>query len=460
MSRWATAASDDPSLLSDLRKAIATTPDLDALLDRLVARVESRSRSRLPQVAGISTSAASDRKPSWPPTGDLRSIIHDIAFVNPRKRLDLAVHSHALVLKPCEGPATSGESLAEPIEVIEIDTITRIACVPTPGKTAVHFTIAIFHVSNGSTAATVFGFDEHGPKGLRVSTVAVGSNVPQDASIGKEQSALEKVLELVHAAVPARLWTSSIVSILKAIGSEHKIWPLERHIGAHLERTEGAFYMLPNGILFGFKKPTLFISWDELAGAELTSVTSRTFDIILHTTRSPVPNEALKPSAKASAASKQKATEPLSFEFRMIDGAHLQGVVRYLKHFGVTVGGGVSSDGVAVRAKGREVVQAASGVLDANGGGVVASEGGGASNANYENEDQDYQASESGDEVAEEYDSDAASSSDSDEDSGGKSDTRTPSPPPKKRARKVPRQKQVSKRRKVFTGKDTATCEV
>ncbi|KAI3654013.1 hypothetical protein MP228_000732 [Amoeboaphelidium protococcarum] len=51
----------------------------------------------------------------------------------------------------------------------------------------------------------------------------------------------------------------------------------------HLGAKEGHLFMLTTGLLFGFKKPVLYMPFNQIKSVEISGITSRTFDLVLST---------------------------------------------------------------------------------------------------------------------------------------------------------------------------------
>lgn len=75
----------------------------------------------------------------------------------------------------------------------------------------------------------------------------------------------------------------------------------------------GYLFFLSTGILFGFKKPLVFFSFDNIESVSYTSVLQRTFNLNI-TTRV------------------DEEQEPQEFEFSMIDQADYAGIDAYIKN--------------------------------------------------------------------------------------------------------------------------------
>ncbi|KAI8379486.1 histone chaperone Rttp106-like-domain-containing protein [Radiomyces spectabilis] len=143
-------------------------------------------------------------------------------------------------------------------------------CVPTPEKTAKSFTFALF--LNGDSDAIVFNVQDKGD----ISVTQSG----QAQTLGENKH--EYICQLLkkHASIQItrpekKCFASSGVS--PTTGK-----PEERyHVNSYLKTKDGSLFFLPGGILFGFKKPTLFFPLASLASTEITNITQRTFDLTL-----------------------------------------------------------------------------------------------------------------------------------------------------------------------------------
>lgn len=103
-----------------------------------------------------------------------------------------------------------------------------------------------------------------------------------------------------------------------AVKQPHR--PTERavHVKAFRGSKDGYLFFLPNGILWGFKKPLLFIPLDRIVAISYTSVLQRTFNMVVEIDVSHAPDLG-HPGADADAK-----TEEL--EFGMIDQEDYAGI--------------------------------------------------------------------------------------------------------------------------------------
>jgi hypothetical protein len=75
----------------------------------------------------------------------------------------------------------------------------------------------------------------------------------------------------------------------------------------------GYLFFLPNGILWGFKKPLVFFSFATIDSVSYTSILQRTFNL----------NIAARPASSNA--------DPQEFEFSMVDQADFAGIDAYVK---------------------------------------------------------------------------------------------------------------------------------
>lgn len=85
---------------------------------------------------------------------------------------------------------------------------------------------------------------------------------------------------------------------------------------------DGYLFFLPNGILWGFKKPLLFLPHERLAAVSYTSVLQRTFNLSVEVDTSSTEGGAVEESSE-------------EFEFSMLDQQDFDGISEYVKRYGL-----------------------------------------------------------------------------------------------------------------------------
>jgi len=91
------------------------------------------------------------------------------------------------------------------------------------------------------------------------------------------------------------------------------------HVKAHRGSKEGFLYFLETGILWGFKKPVVFLGFDRVRSVSYTSILQRTFNMIV--------------TADGGSGVDKEAEEEI--EFGMIDQVDFEGIDAYIKRHGL-----------------------------------------------------------------------------------------------------------------------------
>lgn len=92
------------------------------------------------------------------------------------------------------------------------------------------------------------------------------------------------------------------------------------HVKAFRGSKDGYLFFLPNGILWGFKKPLLFLPHTRISAVSYTSVLQRTFNLSLEI-------------MTTKARSEEETTEEI--EFAMLDQEDYSGIDEYVKRYGL-----------------------------------------------------------------------------------------------------------------------------
>lgn len=95
------------------------------------------------------------------------------------------------------------------------------------------------------------------------------------------------------------------------------------HVKAFRGSKDGYMFFLPTGILWGYKKPLLFIPHSRIAGVSYTNVLQRTFNLSIEADMS-------LPSASGPGEEKEE-----EIEFAMLDQEDFAGIDEYVKRHGL-----------------------------------------------------------------------------------------------------------------------------
>ncbi|KAJ3081353.1 hypothetical protein HDU99_005919 [Rhizoclosmatium hyalinum] len=355
--------------------------------------------------------------------------IVDLSFALPaRKKFTLAAHKNALVLT-----ASASDT---PVLSVPTESITSLLVLPTPHKPKQNFSVAWTVSSSESdliyldkavlgpsatSDAFLFTFDNAGTQiTFKSSTPALDGVLPKPA---EKKDRIVEILRKTFEGSACHIEEPSMnvfnVSLGGKLGRQGVCW-----VDGLVKMKDGHFYMLPNTIFYGFKKPLLLVPIPQVRSISFAFITSRTFTLLVH----------YYPNSTASSTSKL-ALE--TFELEMVDKSELEGVLAYFKGRGVPVasaeellpgenGNGSSASGSN---KGKVVVLGAGEVADGDedGEAVDASKQDVNGNALFdedEEDDEDFVANDEsdGDDLDEEYDSEHQTDDGSTDDEGDDDD--------------------------------------
>ncbi|KAJ5996591.1 hypothetical protein N7522_008251 [Penicillium canescens] len=330
------AFATEPSLKKRVYDAIGTTPqhqplfeDLAKHTSSLLARTANTTLPSRPPASdgptakkrklqngdsGETAQASVDMKNGDAP---VQFYVQDVSFATPqRKKLTLEITAGHRFLR-------ARNQTTKEIEFgVSMDKIRHALCLPVPEKTQKQFNFCIIpEYADGITPP---------PEGATVSeamvfTIADGpakaafSGNGQQIGNGSGETAeglLRKILNdnLSHINV-VRPDDRQFVS---AMPEAHRKGEKAYHVKAFRGSKEGYLFLLSTGILFAFKKPLLFFSFDTIDSVSYTSVLQRTFN--------------LNVMARPANSTEEDIQE---FEFSMVDQDNFSGIDAYIKRHGL-----------------------------------------------------------------------------------------------------------------------------
>lgn len=136
---------------------------------------------------------------------------------------------------------------------------------------------------------------------------------------------------LMHWAISSQLQsvnntTASIVAtdprvFSSAVRQPHRPKEKAVHVRAHRGSKDGYLFLLPNGILWGFKKPLLFIPLERINAVSYVNVLQRTFNIMVEVDVSHAPPQQEQPKNGPAGTEWEEEARPTTeeIEFSMID---------------------------------------------------------------------------------------------------------------------------------------------
>ncbi|CAO3598078.1 unnamed protein product [Absidia cylindrospora] len=231
---------------------------------------------------------------------------------------------------------------------IPANDIVMVACMPTPEKPPGSFTFALF---SKHTSLEPFVFTLADKSSLVIRTT------PQD----HEERTLTQPEEKKTALIDLLLTT------YKVITSDQLAIPSRQHyvcsgvspstgkadtdrtfVQTYLRTKDGVLYFLPQGILFGFKKPTVFVPISLISATVITNVTKHTFDLGLQLKQDHYPlgagTTSWAPFLQQDTSSNGEKDESTAtavndttilLPFSMIEQTDYAGIERYIQKLGI-----------------------------------------------------------------------------------------------------------------------------
>lgn len=256
MAAWLEESIDDPNLRQSVQDLMQAYPASTRIIERLVRYYDNKPSDRDAKRRKIEKSTLTDNEA-------LR--ILDISFQLPaRKKFDIIFTDTHLLLYN-----SKTDTIEHQYNYNDLSPLGG-ACVPTPDKAVKSFTYVVFLKTDD---CIVFSTQDKGDVTLRK------PNAPDETlSVDKHQ----KIAQLFtsHTRVPL---TQPNKDYFRSTGVSSSTGKVEdrSHVVAYLKAKDGFLFFLPTGILFGFKKPTLFFPIAHLASNVITNITQRTFDLTL-----------------------------------------------------------------------------------------------------------------------------------------------------------------------------------
>ncbi|TGO48589.1 hypothetical protein BCON_0236g00170 [Botryotinia convoluta] len=264
---------------------------------------------------------------SMPATGEDPVLleIKEISVVIPqRKKYTLCFTStHLYARLPTSEEPASGMSYAW-------KDIEYIFCLPVPEKTQKQYNYILFPKNSIISPSKPSASAQPVPEPL-VFTITDGA--PKSGTIaGTDSSAASAVSDdyktLFNWAIITRL--KAVGNVLKITESDSKLFasavkqshrPSEKavHVKAFRGSKDGYLFFLPTGILWGYKKPLLFLPHNRIAALSFTNVLQRTFNLSL--------------DIDMSVSGGEDTTEEM--EFQMIDQEDFAGINEYVQRYGL-----------------------------------------------------------------------------------------------------------------------------
>ena len=248
--------------------------------------------------------------------------LNSLSVASPiRKKVNIAIHQDTIRFT---NPTSGSQEASVPLK-----SITRAFVISTPGKTKPHWTVIL--LADTDQNQIIFGVDAI-PSSFSTTSQ---SDTPQSQPKGTETKPAIKEF-LSH--LPAH------ICILEPSTAQFRSGSGESFIDAYLRAKDGHLTFYEEGLLFGEKKPCMWIGREELESVRTLSATGRTFSIFV------------KRLPDAAAKQEDEEAEGEETEFSMVDGKHQEAVTEWVhkhqKKFGVSVDKKANGEGNAMEGGG------------------------------------------------------------------------------------------------------------
>lgn len=304
MASWLSDAIDDPTLRNSVEELIQSYPNSSSVIRQLIDYFQNK----------IASSSDEDerehkkRRVSLPATKSSLTVvacIPDISFQLPaRKRFDLVITPTHLALT---------NTKTEDVEYqFVLNDFQLGACVPTPGPSKAS-TFVLF-LNTPDTDPVVFNVPHKGDLIIQRST---------HHEKASDNDKHQHIIRLLSVEARIKMTTPQKDTYSSSGVSSNGQRANEDYISAYLKAKEGNLYFLPEGILYGFKKPTVFFPLSCIASTVFCSITQRTFDIALTVRRGHQP--------LGSSLGLGKTDDDTRIDFSMIEQSEYAAIDDYIK---------------------------------------------------------------------------------------------------------------------------------
>lgn len=221
---------------------------------------------------------------------------------------------------------------------------------PIPEKQQLLYNYVLFPKDVALSSTKSWPPVSHEPFLFTVPVTAPKAGIVSGYAFAHAGAALDSYPDLMNWALTSQLGaTGNATEIVKtnpqvfhsALRQPHRPNEKAVHVKAHRGSKDGFLFFLPTGILWGFKKPLLFIPLDRILALSYTNILQRTFNIEIEIDVSHAPHEAAGQKAHGGqqlredgAGDREGKTEVI--EFAMIDQEDYQTIEdKYVRRHGL-----------------------------------------------------------------------------------------------------------------------------
>lgn len=304
MTSWLDESIDDPNLKQSVQDLIKAFPASSRVIERMVRYYDNKPSDREAKRRKVEESNISS---------DEVFRILDLSFQLPaRKKYNLIITRTRLLL---HNPKSDIIEFQYNLDDFSPD---GGACVPSPDKATKCNTYTLFLKSED---CLVFSSQD------KVDVILQKPNTKDETLTTDKHQTISNLLSQ-HTRVKITHPSKEFFHSTGISSSTGKVLEDKSHVLAYLKAKDGFLFFLPTGILFGFKKPTLFFPINSLASTVITNITQRTFDLTL----------TLKPNCQVLGSAGFRTTKEGdndTVQFSMIEQSEYGGIEAYSKKIGV-----------------------------------------------------------------------------------------------------------------------------
>ncbi|CAM0136458.1 hypothetical protein VKS41_006726 [Umbelopsis sp. WA50703] len=299
---------DDPALRSEVEQLITKIPESGAVIERLINHFLKRASSD-PSGTKSAKRSLDDNKDAADVRSNPKHRIMELSFTAPeRKKMEVLIGERCIIIQ-------NYKSQFE--QVISINDLDTLVCVPTPEKAKPVYTFILFY-KNPEKNSIVFTLPNNGTANLQTGDSSKSITVDDACSFF---ATVVKVPQIVRPDL------SVFVSIKKTpTGQRQENFGVK----AYRKTSEGYLFFLPGGIFYGFKKPTVFFRLSDLYTTSIHDVTQRTFNLTLTMSKGKCPL-GIAQDMKRSNEDDEESEEGASYEFSMLDQTEYGVIDAYIK---------------------------------------------------------------------------------------------------------------------------------
>ena len=301
--------------------AAAKHPELESLFKDIAQHIVNlrgitETQSEQPSKKRKLDNAANGKEhtsSSWKP-GSF-STIKELSFTVPqRKKLTLDIGDASAGLRAIN-PTTNDVEFG-----VNWRDVAQVVCLPVPEKSQAQFNVCVFPV-NGDGITNV---SEPGSTAEQLLWTAPNSTpkaniCSDDISVEEGDTYKDVTIRILNERLKRNKGHKDRViepdrdEFVSETSQPYRKGEKAVHVKAFRGSKDGFLFFLSTGIVWGFKKPLIFFSFDSIDSISYTSVLQRTFNLNI------------------SARGSETNSEPQEYEFSMIDQGEFAGIDAYVK---------------------------------------------------------------------------------------------------------------------------------